>query len=81
MGLKLWLTAAQTERVDALASRLDAIAGWTRPVFPVGGDDAMAAGLSGPEVGQALRAAETAWIDSDFTMGRTELLALLKRPD
>ena len=47
----------------------------------VGGDDAMAAGLSGPEVGQALRAAEAAWIDSDFTMGRTELLALLKCPD
>ncbi|MEH6487061.1 CCA tRNA nucleotidyltransferase [Hyphomonas oceanitis] len=75
------LEAAQTERIDALASRLDAITGWKRPVFPVGGDDAMAAGLSGPEVGQALRAAEAAWIESDFTMGRTELLALLKRPD
>jgi poly(A) polymerase len=73
--------AAQTERIDALAARLDTITGWKRPVFPVGGDDAMAAGLSGPEVGQALRAAEAAWIDSDFTMGRTELLALLKRPD
>ncbi|MEH6808064.1 MAG: CCA tRNA nucleotidyltransferase [Hyphomonas oceanitis] len=73
--------AAQTERIDALAARLDTITGWKRPVFPVGGDDAMAAGLSGPEVGQALRAAEAAWIDGDFTMGRTELLALLKRPD
>lgn len=75
------LEAAQTERSDALAVRLDTITGWKRPVFPVGGDDAMAAGLSGPEVGQALRAAEAAWIESDFTMGRTELLALLKRPD
>ena len=75
------LEAAQTERSDALAARLDIITGWKRPVFPVGGDDAMAAGLSGPEVGQALRAAEAAWIDSDFTMGRTELLALLKCPD
>ena len=75
------LEAAQTERVDALASRLDAITGWTRPVFPVGGDDAMAAGLSGPEVGRALRAAEAAWIDSDFRLGRESLLALLKRPD
>ena len=75
------LEAAQTERIDALAARLDAITGWKRPVFPVGGDDAMAAGLSGPEVGQALRRAEAAWIDSDFTLGRADLLTRLKRPD
>tara|TARA_R110001606_G_scaffold11181_6_gene48399 strand:- start:821 stop:2044 length:1224 start_codon:yes stop_codon:yes gene_type:complete len=75
------LEAAQTERTEGLSARLAMIDGWNRPVFPVGGDDALAAGLSGPEIGQALRAAEAAWIDSDFTMGCTELLALLKRPD
>ncbi len=75
------LEAAQTERTEGLFARLAMIDGWNRPVFPVGGDDALAAGLSGPEIGQALRVAEAAWIDSDFTMGRTKLLALLKRPD
>ncbi|KDA04439.1 CCA tRNA nucleotidyltransferase [Hyphomonas oceanitis] len=75
------LEAAQTERTGYLAAHLEIIDDWRRPVFPVGGDDALAAGLIGPEIGEALRAAEAAWIDSDFTMGRTELLALIKRPD
>jgi poly(A) polymerase len=75
------LEAAQTERTDDLAARLGTIDDWKRPVFPVGGDDALAAGLTGHEIGQALRAAEAAWIDSDFTIGRAELLARLKRPD
>lgn len=51
---------------------------WTPPNFPIGGDDALAAGLSGPEVGQALSHAEDAWIGSGFSLGRDELLALLK---
>jgi poly(A) polymerase len=75
------LEAAQTERTDDLAARLATIDNWKRPVFPVGGDDALAAGLTGPEIGQALRAAEAAWIDSDFSVGREGLLGLLKRPD
>ena len=75
------LEAAQSERTEGLAMRLEAISGWVRPVFPVGGDDALAAGLSGPEIGQALRTAEAAWIGSDFTLNRTALLALLKRRD
>ncbi|MBU2082515.1 MAG: CCA tRNA nucleotidyltransferase [Alphaproteobacteria bacterium] len=75
------LEAAQTERTDELGERLESIANWQRPVFPVGGDDALAAGLAGPEIGQALRAAEAAWIDSGFALGRAALLTLLKRPD
>ncbi|KJS35811.1 MAG: poly-A polymerase [Hyphomonas sp. BRH_c22] len=72
------LEAAQTEQAGGLAARIDAITGWPRPVFPIGGDDALAIGLAGPDVGKALRAAEAAWIDSDFTLGRDALLALLK---
>lgn len=75
------LEAAQTERTAELAECLETIANWRRPVFPVGGDDALAAGLAGPEIGQALRAAEAAWIDSGFALGRAALLTLLKRPD
>lgn len=60
---------------------LAAAKGWTRPELPVGGADALAAGLSGPEVGQALRAAEEAWIESDFTLSREALLARLRKSD
>ena len=37
---------------------LFAVRAWKRPEFPVGGDDALAAGLKGPEIGQALRKLE-----------------------
>ena len=33
---------------------LAAVNAWRRPVFPIGGADALAAGLKGPQVGQAL---------------------------
>lgn len=54
---------------------------WTRPQLPIGGADALAAGLSGPEVGKALAEAEEAWIASGFTLPRTALLARLSRRD
>ena len=54
---------------------------WTRPELPVGGMDALEAGLSGPAIGKALAAAEAAWIASDFTLSRDALLARLRSPD
>ncbi len=54
---------------------------WKRPQFPVGGDDALDAGLKGPEVGKALRRVETRWIESQFKMKREALLELLRAPD
>ncbi len=68
----------QRERVSALAST--ALTGWERPVFPLGGEDARAAGLSGPDIGRALKAAETAWVDSDFTLDREALQSILRQP-
>ncbi len=64
--------------VDA-ASRLRHLIGvaerWERPIFPVSGDDLIAAGLQpGPAVGERLRALEQRWIDSDFALSREELL-------
>lgn len=44
-----------------------------RAVFPVKASDLMPA-LSGPELGQRLRALEMAWIASDFTRDRDNLL-------
>jgi len=60
---------------------LAAAAAWERPSLPVGGEDAMAAGYKGPEIGKALARAEAAWIASDFTATREALLAGLRTPD
>jgi poly(A) polymerase len=58
-----------------------ALAGaWTRPVLPVNGGDLLALGLTeGPQIGEALRNLENAWVGSDFAAGREELLASLAR--
>lgn len=55
-------------------------AAWTRPRFPVGGNDALAAGLSGPGIGKALGALEEDWIASGFTLSRAALTARLRAP-
>ena len=54
---------------------------WKRPELPVGGQDAMDAGLSGPAIGKALAKAEADWIASDFTLTREALLSRLRSPD
>ncbi len=59
------------QHVLALAGR------WVRPDFPLGGEDALAAGLEGAEIGARLRALEEDWIASDFSLGRDVLLARL----
>lgn len=51
---------------------------WQRPKFPLGGNDALAAGLSGPDIGARLGALEEAWIASGFSLPRADLLARLK---
>ena len=52
---------------------------WKPPVLPVAGEDILRLGVSrGPKVGELLRRVEAAWIDSDFTAGRDELLGLLQ---
>ncbi len=71
------ITDAALHGTAVPSSLVKMAADWQRPSFPVGGDDALGAGLSGPAVGEALRAAETAWIDSDFKLSRTDLLARL----
>lgn len=39
---------------------------WVAPKFPLGGKEAMAAGLDGPAVGRVLRAVEDWWVGEDF---------------
>ena len=48
------------------------------PVFPLKGADLIAAGFApGPQVGERLKALETAWIASDFSLSRDALLKML----
>jgi poly(A) polymerase len=48
---------------------------WQAPVFPIKGEDLLAAGMEkGPAIGQRLRALEAAWIASDFALSREALL-------
>ena len=60
---------------DALRRRL---ADTERPVFPLAGPDAVAAGIApGPGVGQALRRIEAWWRDGGCVAGRADCLARL----
>ncbi|WP_419906098.1 CCA tRNA nucleotidyltransferase [Hoeflea sp.] len=62
----------------ALSRLLNVARDWSSPVFPVSGGDLLKAGLaSGPEVGAAMTALEEAWIASNFTLTRKELLERL----
>ena len=59
----------------ALSRLLKVAADWSAPSFPVTGGDLLKAGLSpGPDVGAAMNALEEAWIDSNFTLTRKQLL-------
>ncbi len=60
-------------------ARLAAI--WQRPKFPLGGPDALAAGLRGPTIGAALGQLEEAWIASGFRLTRDDLLSRLRPAD
>ncbi len=50
------------------------------PVFPLRGQDIVDQGLSGPAVGEAMRALEDWWIEQDFRPDRDELLARVSLP-
>ena len=48
---------------------------WQAPAFPLRGDDIVALGVQGPDIGAALRGLEHDWIESDFALTRDQLLA------
>ncbi len=75
--------AAETMAISAsLTALLARASAWVRPVFPLGGKDLIAAGIApGPDVGVRLAAAETRWVDGNFTLDRDALLALALAPD
>ena len=53
--------------------------GWTRPTFPLTGDEVVAAGVPpGPLVGAVLREVEAWWIDNDFIDDKLSIVERLK---
>ena len=56
---------------------LAAVRAWRRPDFPITGDDALAAGLKGRDIGEALSRVAKIWVESDFYLERDALLPLL----
>lgn len=75
--------AAQTDdaalySAGKLSRLLDVAENWQNPVFPVTGNDMMKAGVGeGPAIGETLAALEEAWIDSNFTLTREQLLDMI----
>jgi poly(A) polymerase len=62
--------------VGRLGRLLDRASAWKSPIFPVSGSDLIAAGLKpGPEMGEALRRLEDAWVASGFRDSKADLLA------
>ncbi|MEL7452252.1 MAG: CCA tRNA nucleotidyltransferase [Pseudomonadota bacterium] len=59
---------------------LAAVRAWRSPDFPIGGDDALALGLTGEDIGKALSRVTKVWIESDFDLDRDALLKLLADP-
>lgn len=67
---------AATTQWRALLPMIDS---WTRPVFPLTGDEVHAAGVPpGPLVGKVMREVEAWWIDNDFTEDKLSLIERLK---
>jgi poly(A) polymerase len=75
------LVEAASGAGDSLKLVMAAASRWSRPELPVGGADALAAGLAGPAIGKALAKAEEVWIASGFTLTRDALLARLSQAD
>jgi poly(A) polymerase len=75
-----WASAAEGEAgPDLWLPALRQAAHWVRPQLPLTGHDMGAAGVkSGPAVGEALREAESFWIEHDFQPDREALLARVK---
>ncbi len=66
-------------KADDIANAKAVIQSWDNPRFPLRGDDALALGMKGEKIGQALRSVELLWIESEFTMKRDELLNHLRQ--
>ncbi len=74
-----WAEDPKTSNVPQWLALLALADSWTKPVFPLKGPDAMAAGVpQGPLVGKVLSEVEAWWIDNGFTDDKFSLAERLK---
>jgi poly(A) polymerase len=74
-----WARAASTATTPQWRGMIALAEGWTRPAFPLTGEDVIAAGAPrGPMVGQVLREVEDWWIDHDFIDDKLSAVEKLK---
>jgi tRNA nucleotidyltransferase/poly(A) polymerase len=72
-----WVKSGAAPDDGRWCAGLQEVKDWTPKVFPLSGRDLLPAGLEpGPAVGAALKAAEEAWIASDFTLTKDNLREL-----
>ncbi len=74
-----WAVSARPATTTQWRALLPMIDSWTRPVFPLTGNEVVAAGVPpGPMVGRVLREVEAWWIDNDFTSDKLSVIERLK---
>jgi poly(A) polymerase len=74
-----WAAANRTAATPQWRGVLALAEGWTKPQFPLSGEDVMAAGVPrGPMVGEVLREVEDWWIDHDFLDDKLSAIEKLK---
>lgn len=71
------LVLAETVSDARLSEARAQLEQWVMPDCPVRGQDLKDIGLSGPDIGEALRALEDWWVEQDFEPGREALLERL----
>ena len=73
--------AGKAIEARALRRLLTRALDYERPEFPLKGKDLVDKGLTpGPEIGRKLKRLEDAWVESGFTLGRKQLLAMAAAP-
>ena len=74
-----WAASGKPQTAPQWRALLTLAEGWTKPEFPVTGEDAKAAGApEGPLVGQVLHEVEEWWVDEDFPADRRLALQQLE---
>jgi poly(A) polymerase len=72
---RILLAALDSDEELATADLMQLAQGWEIPRFPVTASDLLKQGMTqGKDLGEALRALEQRWIDSDYQLSRAELL-------
>lgn len=77
MGLRVYLRHCFLARVTPVEIAEVQVAFGAAQVFPIDGDDLMAKGLRGKDIGAVKSRLEMAWLESDFQLERTALLSML----